>query len=257
MSAVLWHIPVSHFSEKVRWALDYKGIPYETRAPTAGAHMVVALWLTRGVHKTFPVLQLDNRAIGDSSAIIAALEEFQPEPPLYPRDPADRRHALELEEFFDEELGPPIRLLSFHELRRDPAALKEFTSGLMPAPLARSDTALAVGARMGSVYSQLRYRVAETEDADLARSQVLAALDRLESELAAGDGRYLVGGTFSVADLSAASLFMPLVQPPLGPNRIALPEPLERFRRPLRDRPGYRWVEETFDRERGAVLPAA
>ena len=23
---VLWHIPFSHYSEKVRWALDYKGI---------------------------------------------------------------------------------------------------------------------------------------------------------------------------------------------------------------------------------------
>jgi glutathione S-transferase len=23
---LLWHIPLSHFSEKVRWALDYKGI---------------------------------------------------------------------------------------------------------------------------------------------------------------------------------------------------------------------------------------
>src|SRR5262245_9222949 len=25
---LLWHIPLSHYSEKVRWALDYKGIPH-------------------------------------------------------------------------------------------------------------------------------------------------------------------------------------------------------------------------------------
>ena len=32
---LLWHIPLSHYSEKVRWALDYKGIAgAECSAPT-------------------------------------------------------------------------------------------------------------------------------------------------------------------------------------------------------------------------------
>jgi glutathione S-transferase len=31
---LLWHIPLSHFSEKVRWALDYKGIAHR-RQPAA------------------------------------------------------------------------------------------------------------------------------------------------------------------------------------------------------------------------------
>ena len=42
-----------------------------------------------------------------------------------------------------------------------------------------------------------------------------AALDRLESEL--GVSEYLVGEEFTVADLTAASLFYPLVLPPEGP----------------------------------------
>ena len=28
---VLWHIPVSHYSEKARWALAHKGIEHERR----------------------------------------------------------------------------------------------------------------------------------------------------------------------------------------------------------------------------------
>jgi hypothetical protein len=28
---LLWHIPLSHYSEKVRWALDYKGIAHRRR----------------------------------------------------------------------------------------------------------------------------------------------------------------------------------------------------------------------------------
>jgi len=29
---VLWHFPVSHFNEKIRWALDFKGIPHVRKA---------------------------------------------------------------------------------------------------------------------------------------------------------------------------------------------------------------------------------
>jgi glutathione S-transferase len=44
---VLWQIAISHYSEKVRWALAYKGIEHRRRSPAPGAHMVYALWLTR------------------------------------------------------------------------------------------------------------------------------------------------------------------------------------------------------------------
>ena len=32
---LLWHIPLSHYSEKVRWALDHKGIAH--RPPRCSA----------------------------------------------------------------------------------------------------------------------------------------------------------------------------------------------------------------------------
>src|SRR5680860_1288798 len=94
---VLWHIAISHYSEKARWALEHKGVEHERRAVPGGVHMAIALALTRGRHKTFPVLELDGVRIGDSTAIIAALERRFPEPPLYPEDEAERCRALELE----------------------------------------------------------------------------------------------------------------------------------------------------------------
>ena len=91
---VLWHIPVSHYNEKARWALDYKGVEHERKAPPPPSHMAVSMWLTRGSSTTFPVLQLDGEAYRDSTQIIAALERRNPDPPLYPEDPAERRRAL-------------------------------------------------------------------------------------------------------------------------------------------------------------------
>jgi glutathione S-transferase len=245
---ILWHIEISHFNEKARWALDYKGVEHQRRTPTPGAHMVVALWLTRGRGNTFPLLQLDGEAIGDSTEIIAALERRFPDPPLYPEDPEELRRALELEEFFDEELGPHLRLYAFHEATKDPAIVERFTVDLLPARLAEVGAVRAGATRFFSAFTDLRYRVKSDERAELAKVKVLAALDRLDAEL--GDNEYLVGDRFTVADLTAASLFYPLVQPPEGPSLPPPPEAVEDFRAPLVDRPGYKWVGEMFRKHR-------
>ena len=253
---VLWHIPVSHYNEKARWALDLKGVEHERRAPPPPAHIPVARWLTRGRASTFPLLVLEGQAIADSTAIIAALERRHPDPPLYPEDPAQRARALELEEFFDEELGPHVRGLAFHEMRKDPAAMSAFTASMLPGPLARNARARGLAGSVGSVFSNARYRVRDAEDAAQARTKVVAALDRLESELDRGGGDYLVGDAFSVADLTAASLFVPVVNPREGPELPELPEPYRAFVESLRGRRGFRWVQDVFARHRvGARRP--
>jgi glutathione S-transferase len=167
---VLFHIPVSHYNEKVRWALAWKGIEHERRAPWPGAHMAVALWLTRGDTKTFPVLKLDGRGIGDSTAIIAALEQRQPDPPLYPSDPGDRRRALELEDFFDEQLGPQIRLLVWHELTagHEGYDMGEVAASALPRALQGSKVARAGAAAFGGAFVKARYKVTAAAAAAVA-----------------------------------------------------------------------------------------
>jgi glutathione S-transferase len=256
VSAVLWHIPISHFSEKARWALDWKGIPWEGRAPMPGLHMAVALWLTRGAHKTFPVLQLDGRAIGDSAAIIAALDAYRPDPLLIPADPDERAQALALQGHLDSGLGPAIRLFAFHEVRRDDASVADLAEKVMPAGLMRSERGRAVATKMAGMFPALRYRVASDESAASARETVLEALDRVERQLEDnGGGPYLVGERFSVADLAAASLLMPLARPPEGPDTIRLPPGLRDFRDSLHARPAFRWVLETYARDRRPHAP--
>jgi glutathione S-transferase len=243
----LWQIDVSHFSEKARWALAWKGVEHRRRSPVPGAHMVVALWLTRGAHYTFPVLSIGGQRIGDSTAIVAALEERYPDPPLYPADIAQRRRALELEEFFDEELGPYIRQLAWYEFGNDPERFAELMKQTAPKPLARFGRPTAAYAR---AYTALRFRAGSAEGAERARAKTLAALDRLEAEL--GDGEYLVGESFSVADLTAASLFYPLAAPEEGPLPADSPSAkgFEAFRQPLEGRRGIAWVREMFHRHR-------
>jgi glutathione S-transferase len=252
---LLWQISISHYSEKARWALDFKRVPHRRRAIPGGFHMPVALALTRGEIYTFPILVLDGEVIGDSSAIIGALEGRFPDPPLYPEDPAERRRALDLEEWFDEELGPPVRLLAWHELVRDPERLTRMMDQFLPPQARGTDAARSAAARFASVFTDLRYGVKSEEDAERSRQRVLAGLDRLEAELDANEGNeYLAGEEFSVADLTAAALFYPLVLPPEGPDIGDAPDALQRFLEPLEDRPGFRWVRDMYRRHR---IPAA
>lgn len=245
----LWQLEVSHYSEKVRWALEHKGVDHGRRSPLPGTHIPIALALTRGAQPTVPVLQLDGRAIGDSTEIIAALDARYPDPPLYPIDAEERARAVELEEWFDENLGPHTRLLPFYELIQEPELFAEVAAKSVPGPLGKAKPVVGAYAR---AYTSIRWGADSSEDAERAREAIVAALDKLEGELAKDDGEFLVGDQLSVADITAASLFYPLVVPPEGPLDPALPRPpaLERFRQSLSDRRGYRWVQDTFRRHR-------
>jgi glutathione S-transferase len=245
---VLWHIPISHYSEKARWALDHKRMPHRRRGLPGGAHMLAALALTRGQTVTFPVLVVNGDGIGDSTAIIAELERRQPEPPLYPEDPVERRRALDLEEYFDEELGAPIRLVAWHEMTRDPERLVELAARFLPPGVRDDPRAAAVAGRYAAAFTSARYGSKDSDAAARARERVVAALDRLEAEL---EGReYLAGDAFSVADLTAASLFYPLALPPEGPQLGEPPQGFQRFRAPLVERSGVQWVADIYRRHR-------
>lgn len=245
----LWQIDISHYCEKVRWALEHKGIDHVRRSPLPGTHIPIALALTKGAKPTVPVLHLEGRGIGDSTEIIAALEAKYPDPPLYPIDAEERTRAIELEEWFDDNLGPHARLLPFYELIQEPEIFAEVAAKSVPGPLGKAKPVVGAYAR---AYTSVRWGANSDGAAEKARAAIAAAFDKLEEELGKGDGEFLVGKHLSVADITAASLFYPVVVPPEGPLDLDLPRPpaLERFRQSLSDRRGYKWVEETFRRHR-------
>ena len=202
---VLWHLKVSHYNEKARWALDFKRVPHVRRAVDAGFHRGTARRVSGG--DTLPVLVLDGRGIGDSTRIVAELERLHPEPALYPADPEERRRALELEEFFDEELGPYTRMLIVHHLQPDAdLMLRTFTPDLGRAQrLVARATWPRVRRRLNSDFG------IDEASVDGAFAKLRTAGDRFRAEL--GPGGYLVGPGFSIADLTLAAMVAPVIAP--------------------------------------------
>jgi len=75
-------------------------------------------------------------------------------------------------------------------------------------------------------------------------------MDRLEDEIQPSG--YLVGDSFTVADLTAAALFYPVVRPPEFPYPSVTDRPAgaREFLDPLGRRPGGAWVAEMYRRHR-------
>ena len=87
----LYTFTISHFAEKARWSLHYKGIHYQEKRLVPGSHVPI---IKRIAPSTFvPVLQDAGRIIQGSSAIIDYVDEHSPEPPLTPADPSERQRT--------------------------------------------------------------------------------------------------------------------------------------------------------------------
>jgi glutathione S-transferase len=248
---VLWHLKVSHYNEKARWALDHKRVPHVRRAAEPGRHRAIAQRLTGT--GTFPVLVLDGEPIGDSTRIIEALERRYPERPLYPADREARRRALEIEDFFDEELGPHMRLLVISRLLSSASLIlgaffPDLGSGRRIAaramfPLHRRRTMAAFGIDDASV--------------DLAWAKVRDAGECFREELQPNG--YLVGDGFTVADLTLAAL----VAPAVAPAQFPYPQPqrghplLNPLRDALSEHGILDWARHIYARHRGVSAEIA
>jgi len=103
-----------------------------------------------------------------------------------------------------------------------------------------------------------RYQI-RPETVEESREKVRAAFDKLESDV--GPSGYLVGESFTVADLTAASILAPIVMPPEFPYIKLHPDERtaqsRRFRDSLKDRPGFKWVEDMYARHRGTSAEVA
>jgi len=243
---LLWHFPISHYTEKARWALDHKRVPHRRQVLSA-SYLPRAWWATgRG---RLPVLHLDGRAVGDSTAIIAALEERWPEPPLYPADPALRTRALEIEDWFDEEIGHPVRTVLVGPLMTEGGGARtaEVIMNGMSAGVQRAFRFIHPVFRR---YYFWRHGIGD-DSRGRAPAVVKGGLDRVAREL--GASGYLAGDAFSVADLTAASLLAPIARPPgtLWAGLGRFPGAAEEFLAEVADHEAIAWVRETYRRHRG------
>ena len=207
-------IPVSHYCEKARWALTRLRIPY-TEEPHMPPFHLLATGRVSG--KSTPVLIADLKSFTDSTDILKYLDELAPtNAKLYPTAPELRREVEELENLFDEQLGPATRCWAYlHVMNNYKFMQSNWCNGV---PLVERALFPIVFPKVRSIVR--RNLNITPESGAQAYQQIKSIFERVNELLA--DGRtYLVGNRFSAADLTFASLAAPAVSPPEHPMRRA------------------------------------
>jgi glutathione S-transferase len=210
-------IPISHYCEKARWALERAGMPYREEPHVQGIHMIVSR--LAGGRGTVPVLVTPDGAIGESGEIVRWVDgRISAERRLFPEDPAER-HEVELVcRRLDGELGPRGRRLMYVHMLARPELALSFNNAGVPRwedravrrgfPLFRRLINRVLGIRPGI----------ERED----EAAVWRELDFVAGLLA--DGRaHLCGERLGAADVTFAAMAAPVVVPPV--YGTPLPQP--------------------------------
>jgi glutathione S-transferase len=214
----------SPFSERLRWALTYKGAPH-TRKPFVPIAGEAEHRQATGI-ATAPVLLADGKVVGDSNRALEWLEQTSPQRPLLPKDPSQRAQVRSWEAFASEVLAPYARL----------SAIGKFKLGIQPL----------------ADHFAAKYHWSED-----AEQRALEFLHDVLPDLAraTAGGAYLVGDAFSRADLTVASMLATvfghpedeLFQLDAGMRPMfGLPMGGEPALTPLR-----RWRDEMYRRHRG------
>jgi len=198
----LYQFPISHYCEKVRWALEYKNIEYKIINLLPGLHAKKAKKLSSKY--TLPILQHGNSVISESSEIISYLDKTFPYILLTPSDPELLSQSEQWESFADKELGADVRSLCYHTLLDHPDLISPFfTKG---------------GPWYGKLYMKLSYpKLSQTmrKLMKLDDIAIVAIKQRLTQNIEKAhahinDREFFVGNCFSRADIAMASLLAPL-----------------------------------------------
>jgi glutathione S-transferase len=239
-------IPLSHYCERARWALDRTGVDYREEPHIPLMHRLH----TSRVHcRSVPVLVTASEVVADSDSIVRWAAAHAVEVRLYPAEPDLYARVLQIERRVERELGPHVRRWAYSYLLHEPSLLRPcFARGV--TRVERLVAPLVVRAALPLI--RRGYKVNEdTGRASLARAE--AALAEVAKWLEDGR-RYLTGGAFTAADLTVASLAAPLVCPPQYggsmPPLEALPRPMRTDIQRLRATRGGAFVLDLYAHER-------
>src|SRR2546427_6276255 len=195
MTFTLYNAPQSTCSQRVRFVLNAKGIPFEEiKLDLLAGDQLKPEYLALNPNGVVPTLDHDGAIVIDSSVIIEYLDEVVPAPERFtPRDPVKRANMRALMRFVDEMPAAAVRVPTFNLafLPRFAAMSEEKFLAFAESKPLRKEFMLAMG-RKGF----------PEKDMDAAMQRLRRPYDRMDAEIAKSGGPWLLGKDVSLADIS-------------------------------------------------------
>lgn len=243
-------IPMSHYCEKARWALERLGIDYLEVRQLQGFHYLYSFpWAQSPM---VPILRINGETFTDSTAILHALDRrAPPDVRLFPDDPTARREVERLEELFDTELGVFSRLWVYASYL--PGSVNQILETAAQGVPRWQPHLLKI--LFPVVHRVLSWRLGGLQDTRVAAGLVRVKEIFSDMEARLKDGRpYLCGDRFTAADLGFACMGAPLVLPREYGIRLPEPDELPSHMQPevaaFRARPAGQFILDLFARHR-------
>jgi glutathione S-transferase len=213
----LYQFEMSHYVEKVRLILDYKGLEYRKINVTPGFGQMELVRMSG--QRQVPVLKDGNEVIADSTAIAEYLDKQYPDRPIIPTEPKLRGLTLLIEQWADESIGLNARKCLIGTIGQDAT----FRTAVLPP-----DTPDFVKNLISSVPDDLFGFLGA--GVGFSPDVIKAGKDAMKRDLAAlcfilSEQPYLVTDHPTLADFAVAGLTM-YVKFPTG-NYLEIPEALK------------------------------
>ena len=195
MAFTLYNAPQSTCSQRVRFVLNAKQLPFdEIKLDLLAGDQLKPDYLKLNPNGVVPTLDHDGAVIVDSSVIIEYLDEVAPGPECFtPPTPAERAKMRALMRFIDEMPAAAVRVPTFNLAflpRFQAMSEEEFLAFANAKPL-RREFMLSMG-RNGFSKAEM----------DAALGRLARTLDRMADAIAASGGPWLLGARPTLADVA-------------------------------------------------------
>jgi glutathione S-transferase len=195
MAFTLYNAPQLTCSQRVRFVLNAKGLPFtEHKLDLLAGDQLKPEYLALNPNGVVPTLDHDGNVVIDSAVIIEYLDEVVPEVVHFtPRDPVTRAAMRSLMRFIDEMPAAAVRVPTYN-------------LAFLPRYAAMSDAEFIAHAESKPLRKEFLMAMGRTgfpqQEMDTSLSRLRRSYERMDASIRDSGGPWLLGKDVTLADVS-------------------------------------------------------
>ena len=194
MAFTLYNAPQSTCSQRVRFVLNAKGLPFaEIKLNLLEGDQLKPDYLKKNPNGVVPTLDHDGQIVIDSTVITEYIDEIAPDNSFTPENPVERARMRTLMHYIDEMPAAAVRVPTFN-------------LAFLPSFQKMSRVAFVAMAESKPIRREFMMTMGQTgfpkAEMDAALARLRRAYERMDAEIERSGGPWLQGKSITLADVA-------------------------------------------------------